>query len=146
MTQLAAVIDALDTILAARPALSGVEVTSVPLGSDSTIPDMIEIGSGDAERDWHAMRGNQPVPMEEDGAVRGRIRVQRTGAGETVGRQARDRAVVLLDEVDAAVAADHTLGGVCLWARVTQIALSQELTPEARVAEIDFTVVFKALL
>lgn len=85
---------------------------------------------------------------DEDGTLELRAHVERTGAGEDVIDDARERADQLFGYCDAAIAADVTLGGLVRWAVITAVS-EEDQGVEDRPAMHSYlataTVTFKAL-
>lgn len=98
-----ATLDALVDLLQARPALTGLQITSAALNLDHTEPESIQLIEVESEAGWAGM-GRRT--RDEAFTIKGALWVLRHDAGEAVVRGARDRAYALLDEVGACVHED----------------------------------------
>jgi hypothetical protein len=89
--------NALQTQLAARPGLAGVTVASGDLDADTPREAIILGGVFEWEQEW-ATIGN--LRKDEDFGVETVVWIVKPGAGETVIRAARDRAVAIVAEIE----------------------------------------------
>src|SRR5690348_13430596 len=89
-----AMLNALRDLLEARPALSGVKISTGPL-SDDKILESIEFDAVDATQNW-AMLGN--LRRKEEYSVTGWIFVVKSGANEAAITACRERAYAIFGE------------------------------------------------
>lgn len=132
-----ATLDALKSILEARPALDGVTVFTGPPGDDAKFTDAFAFFGAEGDQ--------EPITLSADSVgdsfrVFGSVFARKDGAGEVVTKAARDRAAALLAELEDTVSDDRTLGGVVIQAEVTALDLNQGYDPGVRWAEIRFQV------
>lgn len=144
-----AFLDNLKTILDARSGIIGpplVTVSTGDLGTETPREAIVLYGAPTAEREEVGMRGPAGFSYDHNVTVAGAIWIVKPGQGETVIKQARDRAFDLLDEIDAALAADPKVGGACYFAAVTGDVLEQGANDEGRWVQISLTITYRARL
>ena len=146
-SRLGAVIDALVTTLDAG---TTVEVyDGFPITSTAPTDFVIVGGTDDPDDDGASLdqswAGLGAKARDEEGEIRCAVISQ---SGDTVLKIHRDRALVILGELEAAIRADPTLGGVVAsgWLHVTGGSLNQQQNANGSRARITFTVSYKARL
>lgn len=149
VTTVGSFLDALRTVLAARSGLSGVNiftggVDDVSAGPEAIVFAVTKVESGEYERKTAAYH-----EVWEEYPVTGRVWITKPGAGETVIKAARDRALALLEQVTDALDAYETTAA-CQSAlgvddaQVTGWSLEQFIGDGYRDCRIEFTVSVKA--
>lgn len=144
-----AFLDNLKTLLDARAGLIGpplVTVATGDLGTETPREAIILYGTPTAEREEVGMRGPAGFSYDHNVTVAGVIWIVKPGQGEPVIKQARDRAFDLLDEIDAALAADPKVGGACYFAAVTGDVLEQGANDEGRWCQLNLLITYRARL
>ncbi len=144
-SRLGAVLDALVTTLDAGTAVEvydGLPVTS------SAPADFVIVGgtddpddnAADLTQEW---AGLGKESRNETGSVTCAVISQ---SGDTVVKTHRDRVLVILGELETAIRADPTLGGVVAagWLHVTAGALNQQQNANGSRARVTFTVAYRA--
>lgn len=120
-TKAALVEDKLIEQLQARVGLAGVQVEVGPLGNDSAAYEYIQTTGEPAplssSQVWGAL-GNRR--KDEAVSIRGEIFVSRPGAGAAVLREARDRALELLAEVEAQLRDDPHIDNLVVKSALTE--------------------------
>ena len=142
-------LDNLKVLLDGRVGIVGppaVTVSTGDLGTETPREAIILYGTPTAEREEVGMRGPQGFSYDHNVTVAGAIWIVKAGQGEPVIKQARDRAFDILDEVDAALAADPKVGGACYFASVTADVLEQGPHDEGRWAQISFVITYRTRL
>lgn len=130
---------ALADALAARPALSGVQVGSAFLG-DQSLRESIQLAGPDDITQEYAALGRSPLAVDETLSLGGFVFVIRPGAGEDTIRAVRARAVALASEVEGTIRADPSLGAVVKWARFRASGMREGAHPDGRACLFDFTI------
>lgn len=130
-----AFLDAFRTQLLARGGLAGVTVWTAHPGDDLGTEDIV----------FHTVTGDQqpqsfssPHNREEIYQVAGFIFCLKPGAGETVIKQARDRATAILAEVENQMRTDPTAAGSILFGQLQDHKLLQSVKEEGRWAMWEF--------
>ena len=127
-------LDALKTELDARSGLSGVTVSTVPLGTDT--PRQAITFDRVSQTDEPNTMGPTAV---ETYVLSGRIYVEKAGQGNTVGKAARDAAVSYLEELRDELLGDPTVGGTVEDCRLMSFDYESGVTdPPGRYCEITF--------
>ena len=138
-SQIGAVRTALKSALQARAALSGVSITRFrPSPDDENAVEAIWLEDADGEQ--------QPAANSlrwDDIILQVVVKVRKPGDGEAVAAAAEDRALILFAEVEAAVTADHELGGVVLTCDIGRYSTHQELEPSNRVCRLEADITFQ---
>jgi len=132
-----ATLDALKSILEARPAFEGVTVFTGPPGDDAKYTDAVALFGAEGEEEPITLSGDS---VGDTFVVFGSIFARKAGAGEAITKAARDRASELLEEFEAVVIEDRTLGGVVMTAELSALDLNQGIEPQVRWAEIRFQI------
>lgn len=142
-------LDALCDALRGRDELHGVQVTSGPL-SGSREPEGIELWTADDEQETKTTGRRRESTI----TIEGQCYAIRPGSGETVIRDARDRAFVLAGQIETALresllgtkVADEAGDPTVREAYVTSLRLRQGANAEEHIALIDFTIVARRSL
>ncbi|MEV6737879.1 hypothetical protein AB0N14_13490 [Streptomyces sp. NPDC051104] len=137
-----AAIDGLVAAFTDWPGLAGVTVRDGPSTSQATLMEVVSVGytGGEEEIDAESAlvgEGLGGSPDREQLTIRCAAAVLR-GGDDIVG--ARARAFQLLSEAGAAIAANRTLGGAVMRARVASHSLSQSLTQQGAQVIVMFEV------
>lgn len=121
-------------------ALPAVQVGSADLG-DQTLRESVQlVGEDDIDQEWGAIG---QLARDEALTLRAVVSVIKPGAGETVIRSARDRAVELLNTIEDAftgTGGDPTAGGTVKWAKVRPVMLHEIASDQGRVALLFFEI------
>lgn len=134
-----AFLDAYKTALENRAGLTGVTVSTVPLGTDTPRRAVVFHRVTQADT-WHAM-GHI---VDETYTVSGQIYLEVPGAGDTAGKQARDEATAIMEEIRDELVDDPTVGGVVTHARVATVQYTPLVTdPPGRATQIEFDIEVK---
>lgn len=144
-----AFLDALKALLDARAGLIGpplVTVSTGDLGTETPREAIVLYGTPTAEREEVGMRGPAGFSYDHNVTVAGAIWIVKAGQGETVIKQARDRAFAVLNEVDATLAASPSVSSTCYFAAVTADVLEQGANDDGRWCQISFTITYRARL
>lgn len=134
--------------VAARDAFDGVRVSSVPTGGALPAP-CAEFGDQDTDESF-ATRGQGGTGIDENGTFTGVIVTEATAPestaeDDTTARAAEDDADALFGDIEDLLAADRTLGGTCLWCRVTGAKCQNGVSGEAtRVCSLTIRFEYKA--
>jgi len=135
---------ALQVALDARAGLDGVPVRSAPsLRADGPTREAVELWDTEADQDWRLL-GNRR--KEETYRIHGGIYALKAGNSEAVVTATRARAVALLNEINAALADDPTIGGTVRVARLARNRLDQDFTDAGRWCLIEFWIECEAHL
>jgi hypothetical protein len=136
--------DALVAQLQARVGLAGVQVDIGPLGDSSARGEWIQFGVGESAalsgaQEWGSL-GNKR--KDERVSITGRVFVASSGTGTNRLRDARDRALELMAEVEEQLRDDPKIDGLVVQAALT----SWQHTRYADAGVIDFTIEYLAWL
>lgn len=137
-----AAIAGLVAVLAASPDLAGVGLRDGPRVVADGATEVVTVGFTDEDNPAvvdgsMTYEGLAVAPLRETYSVRCAAVVRR-GSGDIT--DARGRAYELLAAVGGVLAADKTLGGVALSARVGDVTLSQDQTSKGAAATVAFSV------
>lgn len=139
-----AAMTALQVALDARAGLDGVPVRSAAsLRADGPTREAVELWDTEADQDWRLL-GNRR--KEETYRIHGGIYALKAGNSEAVVTATRARAVALLNEINAALADDPTIGGTVRVARLARNRLDQDFTDAGRWCLIEFWIECEAHL
>jgi hypothetical protein len=137
-----AVLDALYEALNGRPALYTVEVNTAYLGPEDIRPEhIVLLGATQTEDQVTSGLANR----DEEYTIPGEIWITKPGAGELVIKEARDRAFELRDAVDDCLT-DDDISAHCMYAEMVRTELYQGVSPDGRVARIEFDIDIRASL
>lgn len=146
-TKAALVEDAFIAQLKARPGLAGVQVEVGPLGNDTDAVEYIQTTGEPAplssSQVWGAI-GNRR--KDETVSIRGEIFVEKPGAGAAVLREARDRALELLAEVEGQLRDDPHIDGLVVKSALIDWEERRGAEPGNRHSLIVWTVEYEAWL
>ncbi len=139
-------VTALRDLLRARAGLAGVRVDSAPVSKDdANVKEIITIIDVDTEEEPAAL--GPPNRQMEAYTVEGVIQVLKTGHGEDIAVQARDRAAALLAEVELQVQATPDMGlnaplmeQVIRYSSMTRKTLRQGIQTNYRRAVIEWNI------
>jgi hypothetical protein len=140
--------DALKALLDARAGIIGpplVTVSTGDLGLD-TPREAIILASALGPRESVGLRGPQGISADENVTVRGAIWIVKPGQGETVIKQARDRAAALLAELEQTLKANPTVSGICQYAAVSSSGHEAGANDEGRWHQLNFEITYRARL
>lgn len=148
VTTLPAFLDALRTALAARAGLSGVNVYTADVDPESAGTEFIILGGEEI-----AIEMERPLAAAtrvfETYSVPCFLQILKPGAGETIIKSARDRAMALLEEVvdylqsvKGTAAMTSALG--VRKAYVTNVRMSQDIRDAARTCQLFFDIAVEA--
>lgn len=134
--------------LQVRIGLAGVQVEVGPLGNDQAFGEWIMFGAGESgalsgAQEWGAI-GNRR--RDESVTVNGRVYVNKPGAGAYVIREARDRAMELMAEVEEQLRDDPKIDGLVVQSALVDWRESRYADPTGRQSVIDFTIQYMAWL
>lgn len=133
------VLDRLKTLLESRTGLTQVEVTTAGM-ADNTKPESIQLGIRVTSTQEFATTGADHG-RHEYYIIHGAIQIKKAGAGETVAKEARDRAYAIYKEVEDTVREDPSIGLTSvLKAQVNSADLDQYAGDRARNAVLDFQI------
>jgi hypothetical protein len=138
--------DALRSALAARPSLSGVQVSSAPMGDSTDDEEFIRLLGADGSQEFLTM--GVSGARQEDYTATAEIQATAMGYGETAAKAARDRAYVLLAEVEKELAL-LTSSGIYTYVKralITGVKLTQTFGQDRRYASLDITIDVLAVL
>lgn len=143
--------DELATAVGARAGITAltpkVRVLTYWPSADESITDALIFYAAEDTANHDVMN---PVtkPQREDVTIEGEIRVARSGAGETVAKACRDRAVTILTELDTQLrSTPPAVGNQTLNARLASRRMDQfpsESGSPVRVCLVNFTVSYSA--
>lgn len=134
-TQMHVVKNQLVDALALRAGLAGVQIASAYLGKDSA-PENIQFLSPDrSDQDWAAIG---KLSRDEKLTIQGVVWVIQPGAGETIIRSVRARAMALFAEIEAYIRSDPTLGGTVKQVNATEYSSEEGASPNGRYCAIEF--------
>lgn len=124
--------------LALRGGLSGVQISSAPLGADSARFESIQLTDvPDADQKW-GMLGNRR--RDEHYTLNGLIWVFGAGKTETDIRTVRARAIELLAEIEDFLRTDPSIGGTTKVSELSRYPMEQGANAEGRWCQIDFEI------
>jgi hypothetical protein len=141
--------DALKALLDARPGIIGppaVTVATGDLAADTPKEAIVLAGTTAADREAVGLRGPQGISHDHNVTVAGAIWIVKPGQGETVIKQARDRAYALLAELENQLKATPTVSDTCKFAAVTADPLEQGTNDEGRWCQVSFQITYRARL
>jgi hypothetical protein len=122
--------------LALRAGLAGVQIGSGPLG-DSTERESIQFVGGNLAQEWGSIG---KLEREESIELAGSVWVRKEGGGETVIREARARAFVLLAELEDFLRADPSVGTAIRVGALARGVLDQGAGDGYRWVELEFLI------
>ncbi len=137
----AAVLDAITDGLSARAALAGIQIASGPMRFESS-SDSIQFFQVDISQEWGALGRKR---REEEGVLKGAVWVMKPGKDEAAVRATRDRAFVLLGEIEDFMRVDPSIGGVVRVSQIRPGVLDQGAN-EGRWVELDFEIRYEVRL
>ena len=139
-TQAPAVLKALVAELAAKPELSNVQVTSGPMGPEAR--EKLEFWRIEGTQTWATFGQVQGRPTRDDEFVlTGAVWASRSGAGEEVITEARDRAYDILAELSDHLRENPTLDSDRVqWGHLIAGDLDQGMDDRKRWAQIAFRI------
>jgi hypothetical protein len=141
-TAIPAALTGLRDALKARPALSGVTVATGDLGDSTPTDEGIMFLSADQASAWAAL--GEEGRMERF-TIEGILWAEVPGADEDTITEARDRAVVLLNELDGYLRTNPTIAGVTqLWAELAALKFTSPISTRGRVCLIEFDINVRA--
>lgn len=131
-------LDALKTRLEARAGLAGVQINSAPMGAD-TAKEAITFHDLDGEQTWAALGQER---KKDAFTVDGTTWINKPGKGETIAKEARDRAAVLLAEVEAELKNAFTSvdGNQIRKLNLSNVGLAQGANDQGRWAQVTFSI------
>lgn len=142
-SQMHTFLDTLADRLRDREALTNVAVLTSIMGDDTPNESIVFI-SGDSDQEW-APFGNRT--RDEEFSLLGAVWIQSPGAGEEAAKEARDRAFLLLGEVEDQLREDPKVGGTALLgAAFTGVRLDQGIAPNGRWVLLEFDIRAKTRL
>lgn len=140
-TRIATLKSGLVDALQAVDELSDVQIASADIGDETDEFETIQfIGEDLIDQEWGAI-GN--LSRDEQITLRGVVQVVKPGAGETVIREARDRAAELLGYIEdyfSGPTGDPRVGNRVHAARCRPVSLQERVTTSGRVALLFFEV------
>ncbi len=113
-------VDTLQTALQGRSGLANVLILSHP--PNETPQETIVLGDITGRQEWHNMG---PKRRQDEFSVRCAVGIQRAGVDDVAAKLSRDRATVLLAEVESQLASDVTVGGVAISSNLDNIVMRQ---------------------
>jgi len=113
---------ALKDAFAVNAALSAIDVISGPVAGERDPREWIQIGRPRVTRTPRTITGQPMGGHDEDGTVPVMVLASADGRGEEAIVRLRERMEELIGAVEAALAADFTLGGIVRWAYVSALA------------------------
>jgi hypothetical protein len=133
-----AAMDAFVDGLLARPGLEGVQIASGYLGADSDPKQSIQLtGASRAEQVW-GMLGNRR--RDEEYTLDGLIWIVVPGKNEPVIREARNRAFLLLAEIEDFLRVDPRIGQTTKVSQLSRYPFEQGANDIGRWCQIDFEI------
>lgn len=134
-----------------RPGLQGVMIYSSPMNHEDIEQETIVFIDVDSLEDYAVIGSSQAKTRNDTFIVNGVIWVQVPGAGEDIAVEARNRAAVLLGELETEIRADPSFGlnvagtQKVISARVARKELRQGISPSDhyRVGLIEFDIEVK---
>jgi hypothetical protein len=140
--------DALKALLDARANIIGPPLVTVATGdlAADTPKEAIVLFGALGPRESVGLRGPQGISADENVTVRGAIWIVKPGQGETVIKQARDRAAALLAEVEQTLKANPTVSGTCQYAAVSSSGHEAGANDEGRWHQLNFDITYRARL
>ncbi|MFP5330927.1 MAG: hypothetical protein ACLGHX_00975 [Acidimicrobiia bacterium] len=144
--------DELATAVAARSGITAltpkVRVLTYWPSADESITDALILYAAEDTAE-HTVMNPSTKPQDEEVNVEGEIRVARAGAGSTVAKACRDRAMTILNELDAQLrTAPPAVGQQTLRARLAGRRMdqfpSESGNAPVRVCLVNFTISYRA--
>jgi len=133
-------LDALKVQLDARGNLSGVEIATGGLGSD-TPKEAITFDRVEQGEDHVGM-----AIVEELYEINGSCYIEKPGKGEAIIKSARDRALALVKELKDQLDDDETINSTVMTSRFSRFVMNQDVTdPPGRVCNIEFVIEGRAV-
>lgn len=148
VTSVGTFLDKFRDALASRAGLSGVNIYTAPVDYVSLGPESILFAFEAASSDYEYYF--PPRQVDETYQVKGGIWIVKTGAGESVIKEARDRALALLEEVQDQLAVSSATTALSLAAlgvddaRITSWTIEQYAIDGGRDCRVSFTVECRA--
>lgn len=137
----AATLDGLKAFLETREAFEGIAVFTGPPGDDAKRGDVVAFFGVEGDQETITLSADS---VGDSFRVFGSVFAIKAGAGEDQIKAARDRAVALLRELEAALADDRTIADAVMFAELSALDLNQGYEPNARWAEIRFQIACEA--
>jgi len=140
VTAIGSFLDGLRTALDARPGLAGVAIFTAPVSHLDIGDEAIVFAVGSVKGEYGYRIGAPHVIVSEQFSVDGRVWIVKGGSGEETIKEARDRALEILEEVHDELATNDTVSGIVRDARVVSVTLDQYVIDGGRDCRLAFDI------